>query len=154
MGSRNRTLTVKVPRTKLVEALTKAANDRRKSIAEHDKAVDKWKSEMAAAEKDFFARVKSGRVKTNRVNMSHREAWQPYDPTGKREKELDVTITFSVPATAMKLPEKPEQEYKESRYGWNIKEDIEEIENAIRILNLSTDEFVSTSTYKSVAQFL
>lgn len=154
MGSRNRTLTVKVPRTKLVEALTKAANDRRKSIAEHDKAVEKWKSEMAAAEKDFFARVKSGRVKTNRVNMSHREAWQPYDPTGKREKELDVTITFSVPATAMKLPEKPEQEYHQSRYGWNIKDDISEIENAIRILNLSTDEFVSTSTYKSVAQFL
>lgn len=154
MGSRNRTLTVKVPRTKLIEALGKAANDRRQSIAEHDKAVEKWKSETAAAEKDFLARVKSGRVKTNKVTMSQREAWQPYDPSGKREKQLDVTITFSVPATAMKLPEKPEQKYHQSRYGWNIKEDIEEIENAIRILNLSTDEFVSTSTYKSVAQFL
>lgn len=154
MGSRNKTLTVKVPRTKLIEALTKAANDRSKSIAEHDKAVEKWKLEMAVAEKDFFARVKSGKVKTNRLSMSHRETWQPFDPTGRRERELDVTITFTTPATALKLPESPEQKYKDSRYGWNIKEDIEEIENAIRILNLSTDEFVCTSTYKSVAQFL
>ena len=152
--SRNKTLTVKVPRTKLIEALTKAADERRKSIAEHDKAIKKWEVDKAKAEKDFFAKIKSGKVKTDKLNMSQREAWQPYDPTGTREKEIDVTISFTVSASAIKLPQKPEQPYHESRYGWNIKDDISEIENAIRILNLSTDEFVSTSTYKSVAQFL
>jgi hypothetical protein len=150
----NRTLTVKVPRTKLIEALTKAASDRAKSVAEHDKAVEKWRLEMAKAEKDFFAKVKSGKVKTNKLNISHRESWRSYDSTETQEKEIDVTITFKVSAKALNMPAKPENKYKNKKYDWNIKEDISEIENAIRILNLSTDEFVSTSTYKSVAQFL
>jgi hypothetical protein len=152
--SNNRTLTVKVPRTKLIEALTKAADDRRQSVAEHEKAVEKWQLDMAKAEKDFFAKVKSNKVKTSDFNISHKESWQPYDPTGRNEKEMDVTITFRVSAKALNMPAKPENKYKDSRYNWNLKEDIREIENAIRILNLSTDEFVSTSTYKSVAQYL
>lgn len=162
MGSRSRSLKVKVPRTKLIEALTEAANDRRKSIVEHDKALEKWESEKAAAEKDFLDRLKSGMVETNKVSMTYMQTWlPPYDSSGKQEKELKVTITFNVPATVMKLPEMPKQQYEnsffyitQSCHGWSLKEDIEEIENTIRILSLSTDEFVSTSTYKSVARFL
>lgn len=152
--SNNRTLTVKVPRTKLIEALTRAADDRRQFVEDYEKAVEKWRLELTKAEKEFFAKMKSNKVKTSHFNMSHKEAWHEYDPTGRNEKEMDVTITFRVSAKTLNMPAEPENKYKNSRYGWSLKEDIREIENAIRILNLSTDEFVSTSTYKSVAQYL
>jgi hypothetical protein len=50
----------------------------------------------------------------------------------------------------VKLPEKPSMELEQelARY------EAQEIENAIRILKMTDEEFVNASTFKQVAQYL
>jgi hypothetical protein len=37
---------------------------------------------------------------------------------------------------------------------WSLNSDIEELENAIALLKMTDEEFVSTSTYKGVARLI
>ena len=47
----------------------------------------------------------------------------------------------------------PEKDF-ESFHDWQYKEMVEEIENAIRILKMTDEEVVSTSTYNAIARYL
>ena len=55
-------------------------------------------------------------------------------------------------------PEAPQNVFQSSGYGrtyiGNYEERIAEMQNAIRILNMSDEELVSTSTYQSVSRYL
>ena len=55
-------------------------------------------------------------------------------------------------------PEAPQNVFQSQGYGrtyiGNYEERIGEMQNAIRILNMSDEEVVSTSTYQSVSRYL
>ena len=63
-----------------------------------------------------------------------------------------INIDFNIPASVVKLkePEAPDRTYWEHQYN----EDKAELENAIRLLKLTDEEVVSTSTYQAVAHYL
>ena len=64
-----------------------------------------------------------------------------------------INVDFNLPKGTIELPEEPEKDF-ESLNEWQYKEMIEEIENAIRILKMTDEETVSTSTYNSIARYL
>ena len=64
-----------------------------------------------------------------------------------------INVDFNLPKGAIDLPAEPEKDY-ETLHDWQYKEIVEEIENAIRILKMTDEEVVSTSTYNAIARYL
>ena len=64
-----------------------------------------------------------------------------------------VNIDFDVPQNLEGYPTAPERGYT-VMYENDYKSTVEEISNAIRILQMTDEETVSTSTFKTIAQYL
>jgi hypothetical protein len=65
----------------------------------------------------------------------------------------DINVSFTLPKGSLELPAEPEKDF-DTYHEWQYKEMVEEIENAIRILKMTDEETVSTSTYNSIARYL
>ena len=64
-----------------------------------------------------------------------------------------INVDFNLPKGAIDLPAEPQKDF-DTYHEWQYKEMVEEIENAIRILKMTDEEVVSTSTYNSIAKYL
>jgi hypothetical protein len=132
----SRALSVKVATPKVIKALeakleagTKAISNNEKKRKEYEKVEKVWAKEVADL---VIKQISKAEVNAN-------ENWRG-----------EVSVNFSVPAGAIKLPTKPEIDLEQElgRY------EIQEIENAIRILKMTDEETVNASTFKSIAQYL
>ncbi len=65
----------------------------------------------------------------------------------------DINVSFTLPKGIVELPAEPEKDF-DTYHDWQYKEMVEEIENAIRILKMTDEEVVSTSTYNAIARYL
>ena len=66
-----------------------------------------------------------------------------------RWSNREVVITYKVPE-GISIPDEPKREYASTLGGY----EVQEIENAVRILTLTQDEFVSASTMKRIGRYL
>lgn len=132
-----RAISVKVATPKVIKALeakleagTKAITNNEKKRKEYEKVEKAWAKEVAEL---VFKQIS----KATDVHAS--ENWRG---------ELNVRI--DLPANTIKLPEKPsiDLEQELGRY------EVQEIENAIRILKMTDEETVNASTFKTIAQYL
>lgn len=146
----SKTLSVKVKTTKLVEALRQALKERterfannKKLEAEYEKAHEKWKAEVI---KQVNASIKSGKARLSDFTVGEPYRWNTSENKDKFRVQLEYLIPKSLLATE---PERPTI-YNE----WEFRNDKEALENAIRVLELSDSELVSTSTYHSVVKYL
>ena len=132
-----KSMNVKVSTSKLIKALEGALAKRQKEVADYKKAREAYEKEHEAFEKSLVKLVGTNKLtfKSSRVQDNWREEFK------------EVTLTFSL-SSSVKLPEAPES------IGHYHANQIEEIANAISILKMTDDEFVGTSTYKGVAQYL
>jgi hypothetical protein len=73
--------------------------------------------------------------------------------TNYRSWNSMMNIDFDIPMEGLVLPVEPERNY-EVIHSSTYREMKEEIGNAIRILKMTDEEVVSTSTYNSVAKYL
>ena len=64
-----------------------------------------------------------------------------------------VNIDYDVPQGLEGFPTEPERGFT-TMYESDYKSTVEEISNAIRILQMTDEETVSTSTFKTIAQYL
>ena len=140
MARRNQGINVKVPRTKVIKALEQAlvkleTNYKNQAANEkkYDIAVDKWRAQVAK-----LAVAKINKAEGLAANTRY---------TG------DVVVTFSLPAGTITVPTEPEKDY-EVMSDWQYKDSKEEIENAIRVLNMCDDEHISTATYGGISKYL
>jgi hypothetical protein len=145
----SKNISVKVKVSVLITALRKALAERNeryanneKSEADYKKAHDKWKADF---QKAVLSAVKNGKAKPQSAQLiSHR-----YGANVDEKSEL-VELSIVVPKALLATePERPET-YRE----WEYKTDREALENAIRVLEMSDQEVVSTSTYHSVVKYL
>lgn len=139
--ARNKAINVKVPTLKIITALeaslakleadyaTQEANE-----AKYLKAVEKWKTEVF----DFaMANVKkSFNLRTN---------YRSYNNT------LNIDFDLTVPEKDM--PAEPERNF-EYIHASTYRESKKELSNAIRILKMTDEETVNTSTYNAVSEYL
>jgi hypothetical protein len=147
-------INVKVARTKVIKALEVKVEEMKNQQMNFDLAYAKfesdyadWKSKVAQIAYSHLDSV-SDKSKT----ISVRNAWHNDDKTRVDvEVEIDKTL---LPAE----PESPKNPFQTSGYGRNyiggFEDRLAEITNAIRVLSMSDEEVVSTSTYQSVSRYL
>ena len=138
--ARGKAINVKIATTKVIKALeTKLAEinkdyaNQEANEAKYEKAQEKWRKEVA---KLAMAQIS----KADSLSASTR-----YD--GR------VNVDFYLPAGTITLPAEPKREHSQV-HEWQHREMVEEIENAIRILKMTDEEVVSTSTYNAIARYL
>jgi hypothetical protein len=139
--ARAKAINVKIATPKIITALeaslakleadyaTQAVNE-----AKYDKAVEKWKAEvfefaMANVKKSFNLRT-NYRSYNNTLNV-----------------DFDLTVKES------DMPVEPEREF-EYIHASTYRESKKELSNAIRILKMTDEETVNTSTYNAVSEYL
>lgn len=145
----SKNISVKVKVSSLITALKKALADRHERLAEstkaeadYNKAYDKWKVDF---QKAVVSAVKNGKAKAegaSPVRYCHGHT----TPDTHQLVELTLTIPKSLLVDEPKYPEL----YREHEY----KVDRAALENAIRVLEMSDSETVSTGTYHSVVKYL
>lgn len=131
-------MNIKVKRLALIKSLEKALKARLDKKAAYDKACEAYAAQVKIFEASILEAIKSEKVKVSTINVSS------YTHNGNR----DGTIQFRVDAKKFKYPESPDYPVRFSE------SQIVEIQNAIAILNLSEEEFVNASTYKSVSHYI
>jgi hypothetical protein len=73
--------------------------------------------------------------------------------TNYRSWNNSLNIDFDLTVTEKEMPVEPEKDF-DSLSVYNYREQKEEISNAIRILKMTDEEVVSTSTYQAVSRYL
>ena len=138
--SRGKAINVKIATTKVIKALETKLAEVQKNYAnqetnqeKHRKAVEKWQKEVA--------KLALGAIK-------HAE-----DLSANKRYNNEINVSFTLPAGTITLPDEPQQDF-EVIHQWQYREMTDEIENAIRILKMTDEEVVSTSTYNAIARYL
>ena len=131
-----RNISVKVSTAKVIKALEdkiasaqKATVTNEKKRKDYEKVEKAWSKEVADL---VFKNI-------SKAEVSAHENYRN-----------EVNVNIQLPAGSIKLPEKPQIELEQelARY------EVVEIENAIRILKMTDEEFVNASTFNKVAQYL
>ena len=138
--SRQKAISVKIATTKVIKALEAKLAQLQKDKANqkvneerHSKAMEKYNKEVAKLALAKIAKAEDLSAHTR------------YNGT--------INVDFNLPAGTIKLPEAPEKDF-DTYHEWQYKEMVDEIENAIRILKMTDEEVVSTSTYNTIARYL
>jgi uncharacterized protein with gpF-like domain len=139
--ARGKAISVKIPTQRVIKALeTKLAElnsnweNQEANEAKYNKALEKWKKEVQQYALDNIKKAENFR--TNYRNWNN-----------------TLNIDFDLTVSEKDLPKEPERDYEVlHRHSYN--EMKEEIENAIRILKMTDEEVVNTSTYNAVARYL
>ena len=138
--ARGKAISVKIATTKVIKALeTKLAEIQKDKANEKanqekfDKAMQKWQKDVA--------KLCVGQIS------------KATDLSANTRYNGELNVSFSLPKGTLEIPEQPERDFT-TMHDWQYKETIEEIENAIRILKMTDEEVVSTSTYNAVARYL
>ena len=124
---------IKALETRLAELNTNYANQEANE-AKYTKAMEKYKKELIA-----YAVA----------NIKKAENFR----TGYRSWNNTLNIDFDLTVAESEMPKEPEREF-EQMGRHNYLEQKQEIENAIRILKMTDEETVNTSTYNAIARYL
>jgi len=141
MSTKSKAINVKIPTEKIIAALEQALNkleldytSQAASEKIYDQAYELWRKDILA-----LAIANVGIAQNMRTNY---RSWNSM-----------MNIDFDIPMEGLVLPVEPERNY-EVIHSSTYREMKEEIGNAIRILKMTDEEVVSTSTYNSVAKYL
>ena len=139
--ARQKAISVKIATPKVIKALESALatlevnyTSQEANEARYQKAHEKWVKELSAYAVENIKKAENFR-------------------TNYRSWNNTLNIDFDLTVLAKDLPTEPEKDF-ESMSVYNYREQKEEISNAIRILKMTDEEVVSTSTYNAVARYL
>jgi len=139
--TRGKAIQVKIPTAKVIKALeTKLAQTKAnyakqdENEAKYRKAQEKWQKEIGV-----WAVSKIAKAENLRTNY--------------RNWNKTLNVDFDLVCDSKDFPAEPEKDYEEiHRHTYN--EMVEEMDNAIRILKMTDEEVVNTSTYNAIARYL
>ena len=139
--ARGKAISVKIATPKIITALeaklvelNKAYESQEANEAKYNKAVEKWKKEIGKWAIDRFSKAEN--IRTNYRSWNN-----------------CLNIDFDLTTNGTDFPTEPTKDY-ETLSVHAYREMKQEIENAIRILKMTDEETVNTSTYNAVAQYL
>ncbi len=140
------TVKVRVRTKVLQEHLEKALAQRVERFRDNEKNQLEYEKEQEKYTLAILKLVKAG--KGTFVEAEKRGHYYWHKPAKKGVTHFQVTVEMS----SSSLPVEPEE--PEAYRDHEFKRDKEVLTQAIRVLKLTEDEFVSASTYNSVAQYL
>ena len=139
--ARGKAISVKIPTERVIKALEQTLNkleldytSQEANEAKHNKAVEAWKKEIGKWAIAQFSKAENLR-------------------TNYRSWNNCLNVDFDLTVKEGDFPAEPEKNY-EVLHPHTYREQKEEISNAIRILKMTDEETVSTSTYQAVARYL
>jgi len=139
--ARQKAISVKIATPKVIKALETRLEkleldwtNQESNEAKYQKQFDKWKKEV----QDYAI-----------ANIKKAENFR----TNYRSWNNSLNIDFDLTVSEKDLPKEPEKDYEVlHRHSYNDMK--EELSNAIRILKMTDEETVSTSTYNAIARYL
>jgi hypothetical protein len=151
-----KSINVKVARTKVIKALEVKVEEMQNAQMNYELVYAKYETDIAQWRKEVAELALSHKDSILGENVTINEAGSWRVPNGFIGVELSFHLPISV-ANAPQ-PQAPAQPFQSNGYGrdylGNYDQRIAEIQNAIRVLNMSDEEVVSTSTYQSVSRYL
>ena len=139
--ARSKPISVKIATPKVIKALEAKLATIKADFAKQDeneakyqKAYEKWQKEIGKWAVGQIAKAENLR-------------------TNYRSWNRTLNVDFDLITDEKDFPKEPEKDY-EVIHRHNYNEMVEEIENAIRILKMTDEEVVSTSTYNAIARYL
>jgi len=140
MARNGKSISVKIATTKVIKALENKLAQIQKDKANQTtneerfkKAHEKWSKDVAKLALGAIAKAE--------------------DLSANLRYNGSINVDFNLPKGAIDLPAEPTKDF-DTYHDWQYKEMVEEIENAIRILKMTDEEVVSTSTYNAIARYL
>jgi hypothetical protein len=141
MARGGKAIQVKIPTAKVIKALeTKLAEleanykKQDENEAKYKKAHEKWTKELGK-----YAIAQISKAENLRTNY--------------RSWNKTLNVDFDLICDEKDFPKEPERDY-EQLHQHSYREMKEEMENAIRILKMTDEEVVNTSTYNAIARYL
>ena len=139
--ARGKAISVKIPTQRVIDALTQTLNkleldytSQEENEAKYQKAREVWQKEVGEWAIANFAKAENLR-------------------TNYRQWNSTLNVDFDITVSEGQFPAEPEKDF-EVIHTHTYKEMKEEITNAIRILKMTDEETVNTSTYNAVARYL
>ena len=141
MARGQKAISVKIATPKVIKALETRLAELEKSYVsqeanegKYNKAMEKWRKEVAKFAMSHFAKAENLR-------------------TNYRSWNKTLNVDFDLTVNEADFPKEPEKDYV-TMHQHTYSEQKNEIENAIRILKMTDEETVSTSTYNAIARYL
>jgi hypothetical protein len=139
--ARQKAISVKIPTQRVIEALQKSLDKLE---------LDYTSQEANEAKYELLRKAWQKEVQDYALaNISKAENFR----TNYRSWNNSLNIDFDLTVSDKDLPKEPEKDF-ETFSVYNYREQKEEMANAIRILKMTDEEVVSTSTYNAVARYL
>ena len=139
--ARGKAISVKIPTQRVIDALTQSLAKLELDYASQEANEAKYQELHNAWKKELFAFAIANIDKAENVRTNYRN-WN---------NNLNVDFDLTVKESA--FPAEPVKEYP-TIHQHTYNEQKEEISNAIRILKMTDEETVNTSTYNAVARYL
>jgi len=141
MATRGKAISVKIPTQKVIKALEASLakleldwTSQEENEAKYNKAIEAWKKELFT-----FAIANVDKAENVRSNY--------------RQWSNNLNIDFDLTVKEGNFPAEPERNYT-TLHKHEYETQKEEMANAIRILKMTDEEVVNTSTYNAVARYL
>ena len=139
--ARGKAISVKIATPKIIKALEQSLatlelnwTSQEANEAKYEKARQVWQKEVID-----YAVANIKKAENFRTNYRH---WSN-----------NLNIDFDLTVTEKEMPKEPEKDF-ETLHQHSYNEQKAEISNAIRILKMTDEETVNTSTYNAVARYL
>jgi uncharacterized protein with von Willebrand factor type A (vWA) domain len=139
--ARQKAISVKIATPKVIKALEQSLakleldwTSQEANEAKYEKARKAWQKELI----DFAV-----------ANIKKAENFR----TNYRSWSNNLNIDFDLTVAEKDLPKEPEKDFV-SLHQHSYNEQKEEISNAIRILKMTDEETVNTSTYNAISRYL
>jgi uncharacterized protein YukE len=139
--ARQKAISVKIATEKVIKALEQSLNkleldwtSQEANEAKYQKAYKIWQKEL---QEFAIANIKKAE--------NFRTSYRSWNKT--------LNIDYDIITNEDSLPKEPERDF-EQLHQHSYREMKNEIENAIRILKMTDEEVVSTSTYNAISRYL
>ena len=139
--ARGKAISVKIPTERVIKALEQSLNkleldwtSQEANEAKYNKAMEAWRKELVKFAVDRIAKAENLR-------------------TNYRSWNKTLNVDFDLTVKDGEFPAEPERSYT-TLHKHEYENNKEEISNAIRILKMTDEEVVNTSTYNAVARYL
>jgi len=139
--ARGKAISVKIPTQRVIDALTQTLakleldyTSQEANEAKYEKAREAWRKEIGEWAIANFSKAENLR-------------------TNYRSWNKTLNVDFDIIVSEKDFPTEPEKDF-EQIHQHTYREQKEEISNAIRMLKMTDEETVSTSTYQAVARYL
>jgi hypothetical protein len=139
--ARQKAISVKIATPKVIKALETKLAQLEKEYASQEANEAKYEKARKVWQKELTDYAVANIKKAENLRTNYR-SWNN-----------QLNIDFDLTVTQSDLPKEPERDFEVlHRHSYN--EMKEELSNAIRILKMTDEEVVSTSTYNAIARYL